>query len=195
VRSQFRLTAHAALATILCATALTSVFADSGWVVPVLGAVVIVSGSCALVRASRLPSMFEPIVAAVMVLLWVTFIDERHRAHLGFIPGRLAFRRLGGLARSGFDEIHRLPTPVPARHGLVLLTVVGVAAIALVVDLLTVTMRNAALAGLPLLALFAVCAATGHHGINIFSFPACAPASTSTTPATAAAAPVATRRL
>jgi transglutaminase-like putative cysteine protease len=105
-----------------------------------------------------------------MVLLWVTFLYERPRAHLGFIPGRLAFHRLGGLAHAGFNEIHRMPTPVPARHGLVLLTVVGVAAIALVVDLLTVTMRQAALAGLPLLALFAVCAATGHHGVNIFAF-------------------------
>jgi TgpA N-terminal domain len=174
MRAQVRLTICAALATIACATALTSVFADAAWVVPVFGAVLVVAGSCALVRWSPLPSMFEPIVAAVMVLLWVTFLDERPRAHFGLIPGRLAFHRLGGLARSGFNEIHRSPTPVPARHGVVLLTVVGVAAIALVVDLLTVTMRQAALAGLPLLALFAVCAATGHHGVNIFAFIAAA---------------------
>jgi transglutaminase-like putative cysteine protease len=169
-----RLTAQAAFATIACATALSSVFSDRGWVVPVIGAVVVVAGSCALVRASPLPSMFEPIVAAVMVLLWVTFLDERSHAHLGFIPGRLAFHRLGTLAHSGFNEIHQLPTPVPARSGVVLLTVVGVAAIALVVDLLTVTMRHAALAGLPLLALFAVAAATGHNGVNIFAFIAAA---------------------
>ncbi|MBV9486846.1 MAG: transglutaminase domain-containing protein [Frankiaceae bacterium] len=51
-----------------------------------------------------------------------------------------------------------------------MLTVVGVAAIALVVDLMTVTLRRAALAGLPLLALFTVCAATGHHGVKLLSF-------------------------
>ena len=71
------------------------------------------------------------------------------------------------------QRLHRdpsAPTPAPPHHGLVLLTVVGVAAIALVVDLLTVTLRRAALAGLPLLALFTVSAATGHHGVGIFPF-------------------------
>src|SRR5581483_9518458 len=61
-------------------------------------------------------------------------------------------------------------TPAPAHHGLVLLTVIGVCAIALVVDLLTVTLRRAALAGLPLLALFTVSAATGHHGVCVVPF-------------------------
>src|SRR5581483_5782272 len=61
-------------------------------------------------------------------------------------------------------------TPAPAHHGLVMLTVIGVCAIALVVDLLTVTLRRAALAGLPLLALFTVSAATGHHGVGLVPF-------------------------
>ncbi|HEX3825064.1 MAG TPA: DUF3488 and transglutaminase-like domain-containing protein [Mycobacteriales bacterium] len=168
--AQLRLSAYAALATIATATSLMSVFSSSAWVVPVIGAILIVSGSCTLVRYSPLPSAFEPITAAIAVLLWVTALDAHSKAHLGFIPGRLALRHLGHVARGGFTEIRRLPTPAPAHHGLVLLTVVGVAAVALVVDLMTVTLRRAALSGLPLLALFTICAATGHHGVGIVPF-------------------------
>jgi transglutaminase-like putative cysteine protease len=168
--AQLRLTAYAALATMATATALTSVFAGYGWVVPVMGAILIVAGACALVRSSPLPSAFEPIAAAVAILCWVTFLVTRPKAHLGFIPGRLAFRHLARAAHHGFAEIHHQPTPAPVHHGVVLLTVVGVAAIALVVDLLTVTLRRAALSGLPLLALFTVCAATGHHGVGVIPF-------------------------
>src|SRR5277367_819758 len=166
--SQLRLSAYGALATMATALSLHSVFATTAWVVPVMGAIIIVAASCALVRYSPLPAAFEPITAAIAVLLWVTLLDARPKAHFGFIPGRLALRHLGHVARHGFTEIRQLPTPAPAHHGLVLLTVVGVAAVALVVDLMTVTLRRAALAGLPLLALFTVCAATGHHGVGIF---------------------------
>jgi transglutaminase-like putative cysteine protease len=149
---------------------LLSVFSSLGWLVPVMGAIILVAGVCALVRASPLPSALEPVAAATAVLLWATVLYAHSTAHYGVIPGRAAFRELGGVARNGFDEIHRLPTPAPAHHGLVMLTMIGVAAIALVVDLLTVTLRRAALAGLPLLALFTVGAATGHHGVGLVAF-------------------------
>jgi transglutaminase-like putative cysteine protease len=172
--SQLKLSAYAALATLATTLSLQSVFQSNAWVIPVMGAVVIVSGTCALVRASPLPSAFEPISAAIAVLIWLTILDARSVSHVGVIPGRLAFRQLGQVARNGFTEIHQLPTPAPAHKGLVLLTVVGVAAIALVVDLMTVTLRRAALSGLPLLALFTVSAATGHDGVGVVPFIAAA---------------------
>jgi transglutaminase-like putative cysteine protease len=174
MNAQLRLSAYGALATMATATSLVSVFSGWGWIVPVMGAIVLVSASCALVRYSPLPSAFEPITAALAVLLWLTLLDSRSKAHLGVVPGRLALRHLGHIARNGFTEIHKLPTPAPAHQGLVLLTTIGVAAIALVVDLMTVTLRRAALSGLPLLTLFTVCAATGHHGVGVIPFIAAA---------------------
>jgi transglutaminase-like putative cysteine protease len=168
--SQLRMTAYAALATMATATSLVTVFKSSAWVVPVMGAIIIVAASCALIRATPLPSVFEPLLAAVAILCWLTVLDARSTAHFGVIPGRLALRHLGHTARRGFTEVNKLPTPAVPRHGLVLLTVVGVAAVALVVDLLTVTLRRAALSGLPLLGLFTVCAATGHHGVGLVPF-------------------------
>ncbi|HTW20724.1 MAG TPA: DUF3488 and transglutaminase-like domain-containing protein [Mycobacteriales bacterium] len=170
MNTQLRLTAYAALATIATASSFLSVFKSTAWVVPVMGAIVLVAASCALIRSSPLPSALEPILSAIAILCWVTLLFARSKAHFGFIPGRLALRHLGHTARHGFTEVQKLPTPAPAHHGLVLLTVVGVAAVALVVDLMTVTLRRAALAGLPLLALFTVCAATGHHGVGLLPF-------------------------
>jgi hypothetical protein len=168
--AQLRLTLYAALATMTTATALISVFKGSAWVIPVMVAIALVGAGCAAVRSSALPSAFEPIVAALLVLFWIAFLDARSSSHLGFIPARTGFRHLDHTARNGFTEIHKLPTPAPAHHGLVMLTVIGVAAVALVVDLLVVTLRRAALSGLPLLAMFTVCAATGHHGVGLVPF-------------------------
>jgi transglutaminase-like putative cysteine protease len=168
--SQLKLSAYGALATMTASVSLLSVFSSTVWMMPVMVSIAVVAATCAIVRASPLPSAFEPVLAAVGVLVWVTVLDARSEAHAGFIPGRLAFRHLGHVARHGFTEIHRLPTPAPAHTGLVLLTIIGVSAIALVVDLLTVTLRRAALAGLPLLALFTVGAATGHNGVGIVAF-------------------------
>lgn len=168
--SQLKLSAYGALATMTTALSLLSVFSSTAWITPVMVAIAVVAGVCSIVRASPLPSAFEPVLAALGVVILLTILDARSQAHFGVVPGRLAFRHLGNIARNGFTEIHRLPTPAPPHNGIVLLTVVGVSAIALVVDLLTVTLRRAALAGLPLLALFTVGAATGHHGVGVLPF-------------------------
>jgi transglutaminase-like putative cysteine protease len=170
VTARSRLTAYAALATFTASSALMAVFADSGWVVPVTGGIVLVAVVGELVHRSPLPAALQPLVVAAAVLGWVTWLDARPVAHGGVVPGPAAFSRLGDVARSGFTDIHRLAPPVPATRGLVLLATVGVAAIALVVHLLAVTLRRAALAGLPLLALFTTGAAVGRHGAGVLPF-------------------------
>lgn len=168
--SQLRLSIYGAIATMATSLSLLSVFSNLHWFFPVEIGVALVAGSCALVRRSALPSVFEPILASLAVLIWITLLYARSDAWIGLIPTGSSFSQLAQVARDGFTEIRQLPTPAPPHEGLVMLTVVGVAAIALVVDLMTVTLRRAALAGLPLLALFTVCAATGHHGVGIIAF-------------------------
>jgi transglutaminase-like putative cysteine protease len=165
-----RLTIYAMVATMTTALTLSAVFRSSGWFVPVMVGIVLVSASCALIRWSPLPSVLEPLTAAVAVLLWVTWLYARPEATFGVLPDGASMRALEHLARSGFTDIRELPPPVPSHDGLVLITVVGVAVVALVVDLLTVTLRRAALAGLPLLALFTVCAATSRNGVHVMSY-------------------------
>lgn len=168
--SQLRLSIYGAIATMATSLSLLSVFSNLHWFFPVEIGVVLVAGSCALIRRSPLPSACEPILASIAVLIWVTLLYARSDAWIGLIPTHSSFTQLAQVGRDGFTEIRQLPTPAPPHDGLVMLTVIGVAAIALIVDLMTVTLRRAALSGLPLLALFTVCAATGHHGVGIVAF-------------------------
>jgi transglutaminase-like putative cysteine protease len=165
-----RLTIYAMLASMAAALSLTAVFSSAGWLLPVMIALLLVSASCALIRWSPLPSVLEPVTAAVAVLLWVTWLYARPEAKYGFVPDAASLRMLDHLARNGFTDIRKLPAPVPPHHGLILIAVVGSAVVALVVDLLTVTLRRAALAGIPLLALFTICAATSRNGVNAVTF-------------------------
>jgi hypothetical protein len=59
---------------------------------------------------------------------------------------------------------------VPTHRGLVLLAIVGIAAVELVVDLLAVTLRRAAVAGLPLLAVFALSTSVAKGGVGWIPF-------------------------
>ncbi len=168
--AQLRLAAAGAVATAATALSLHTVFAGWAWLGPVLGSIVLVMGTTAAARAARLPAVLQPIAAGVVILLWITFLDARSVAVDGVFPGPRAFRALRVVTRNGINDVHRLATPVPSHHGVVLLAVLGVAAVALVVDLMVVQLRRVALAGLPLLGLFATCAGVGRHGAGVISF-------------------------
>lgn len=165
-----QLTATAALATFAASTGLLNVFADKGWVMPVAGGIALVAAVSELSRRTRFAAAVGPLLAAAAVLLYITWLDARPDAYAGFVPTGSSLRTLSDLARSGFTDVRSLATPVPTHRGLVLLSVVGLAAIALVVDLIAVTMRRAAVAGLPLLAVFALCTSVSRHGIGWIPF-------------------------
>jgi transglutaminase-like putative cysteine protease len=165
-----RVTLASAVATIAAAISFSAVFDGWSWLVPVVVVVAIVAGVNEAVRRLRIPSPLGPLLAAAVVLCYLTFLDARQFAVAGVFPGPTALRQLGDIAREGFTDIRRLSTPVPTHQGLVLLVVVAMAAVALVVDLLAVTMRRAALAGLPLLAVFAVCTSVAKHGVSWIAF-------------------------
>ncbi|HWB66910.1 MAG TPA: DUF3488 and transglutaminase-like domain-containing protein [Mycobacteriales bacterium] len=170
MNSQIRLTVYAAVATLATASALAAVFAGGSWIGPVLGAIVAVAVGTLATRWSPLPSALEAPVAALFVLGWIDLLYARSEAYLGVIPNGSAMHQLARVARAGFDDIRHLPSPVPTHHGVVLIATVGVAAVALLVDLLVVAVRRAVLAGLPLLGLFTVCAVTAKHGAGIGPF-------------------------
>lgn len=168
--NRLRLTVHAALATVCASISLSAVFTNMRWLMPVVGAVALVAIVSELVRRTPIPAFLGPILAAGAVLCYITALDTRAAAYGDIFPTGTSLSQLADLARSGFHDVHNLATPVPARTGLVLITVVGLAAVALVVDLLAVTLRRAALAGLPLLAVFALCTSVSKHGVGWIPF-------------------------
>jgi hypothetical protein len=168
--NRVRLVLAAAVATFAASSGLASVFADLGWLMPVAGGIAVVAVVNELSRRSRFAAGVGPIAAAAAMLLYITAIDTPNDAYARFIPTSASLHALGDVARSGFTDIRSLATPVPTHRGLVLLAVVGLAAVELVVDLLAVTLRRAAIAGLPLLAVFALSTSVARHGVGWVAF-------------------------
>src|SRR3954464_14151727 len=165
-----RVAVCAGVATLAASSSLAAVYSDYGWVLPVAAAIAIVVGTRELLRRSPLPAALAPLLSAAGVLCLLTRLYAPDDAWLGIIPTPTSLAALGDVARAGFADVRKLAPPVPTHHGLELLAVVGVAGIALVVDLLAVTLRRAALAGLPLLAVFVTGTSVAKHGAAWWTF-------------------------
>jgi len=153
---RIRLTVFAALAVAMAATVLYPLFSTGAWFWRMIGAVLVAALAGLVTRRLRVPALLSPAVAAVALAAYLTFCFERPEALLGFVPTPGALSALAGLAARGWSDINHYSAPVPALTGIILLTTLGVGVVAIVVDLLAVRLRHAAVAGLPLLALFSV---------------------------------------
>ena len=165
-----RLCLQGAIATLAAASALAAVFDDMQWLFPVAGGILLVAAVNELTRRTPIAAAAGPVLAANAVLLYVTALDTGSSAYAYVFPTRGSLTGLADLARSGFTDIRTLAAPVPTHRGLVLLAIVGLSAVELVVDLIAVTLRRAAAAGLPLLAVFALCTSVAKGGVGWLPF-------------------------
>ena len=165
-----RSTLLAALTVVLTSSSLLRVYDGTGWLLPVVGGVAVVAAAGLLARRLRVPALLQPAVAVVLVAVYVALLDARTTLALGLLPTPGTARRLGTLFGQGLLDVDQRSAPVPTHVGLVLLAVLGVAAVAAAVDLLAVALRRPAPAGLPLLALLAVPSGTLQNGIGWLPF-------------------------
>ncbi|WP_169944819.1 DUF3488 and transglutaminase-like domain-containing protein [Microbispora sp. H11081] len=154
-----KLPVAAGLATAAVTITLYPLFEGGSWFWSCLGAVLVTTLTG--VVASRLAARpwVAPAVMPFTVLFYLTAVFTPDESWLRVIPTKDSVVRLGELLGTGFEDIQRYAAPVPPHPGITLLTAAGVALIALIVDVFAVRLRRAALAGLPLLALFTVPAA------------------------------------
>ncbi|GAA3761925.1 DUF3488 and transglutaminase-like domain-containing protein [Streptomyces tremellae] len=153
-----RLTLCALVATLLTACALLPLVSSSGWLVEAAAMAAAVSGAGALMRRVPLPRSLTVLLQAVLALLMLTVAFARDAAPLGLVPAPAVFERFGRLLSSGGEDVTRYSIPAPPTEGITLMLVGGVVVIGLAVDAVAVTLRSAAPAGLPLLALYSVAA-------------------------------------
>lgn len=152
-----QLAVAAAGVTLLSSTALHAVFLDTGWVAPVVGAVLAVLAGAEL--GSRLGqhlvarAVWRFVGSGLATLFYLTAVWAHQGAVLGFIPRGHTWHLLRLTYAKAFTEVHDLATPAPTYRALMLLTATGVALVAIAVDQLSV---RAPLIGLPLLALYSV---------------------------------------
>ena len=165
-----RLPIFAALATATSSIALGSLFLKGVWFWPTLAAIVVVTAGCEGARRLSLSRTAVPLGGLVALLLFLLVRYGHSEAYLGIVPGAGSLDRLGDLASRGRADIERYAAPIGVSVGVEMLTVAGVGLMAVLVDLFAVTMRRAALAGLPLLVLQTVPTAVAPDGVSWVAF-------------------------
>ncbi|MEE1928749.1 transglutaminaseTgpA domain-containing protein [Streptomyces sp. TRM 70351] len=158
---QGRLTVCAWLATLAAATALLPLVEGYGWLAQ---AAVLLAGQGAVGAAARrvpLPRPLTVAAQAVTSLLLLTLVFVRESAVALVVPGPRAWEHFAALLARGAEDVGQFAIPAPVSDGIRLMLVAGVLLIGLFVDVLAVTYRSSAPAGLPLLALFSVAAGLG----------------------------------
>ncbi|MCT9930665.1 DUF3488 and transglutaminase-like domain-containing protein [Planotetraspora sp. A-T 1434] len=154
-----KLPVAAGLATAAVSITLYPLFNGGAWFWASLGVVLVTTAVGVVASRLATPRWLAPLAMLVAQGLYLTAGFARQEAWLSVIPTKDSVLRLGELIASGYDDIQRFAAPVPSNPGISLLTGGGVGLIAVLVDLFAVRLRRAALAGLPLLALFTVPAA------------------------------------
>ncbi|WP_460064628.1 transglutaminase family protein [Streptomyces sp. YKOK-I1] len=153
-----RLTLCSAAATLMASCALLPLVDPATWILQAAVLLAIQSGVGAAARRVPLARPLTVAAQALVSLLLLTLVFAREQALLGVVPGPEAIRHFGELLRAGAEDVGQYAIPAPLSDGIRLMTVGGVLVIGLAVDTLAVTFRNAAPAGLPLLALYSVAA-------------------------------------
>ncbi|WP_416978558.1 transglutaminaseTgpA domain-containing protein [Streptomyces sp. T028] len=153
-----RLTLCSAAATLLAACALLPLVDPATWILQAAVLLAIQSGVGAAARRVPLARPLTVAAQTLVTLLLLTLVFAREQALLGVVPGPEALRHFGELFQAGAEDVGQYAIPAPLSDGIRLMMVGGVLVIGLAVDTLAVTFRNAAPAGLPLLALYSVAA-------------------------------------
>ncbi|MFF0481693.1 DUF3488 and DUF4129 domain-containing transglutaminase family protein [Streptomyces sp. NPDC004435] len=159
-----RLTLAAWAASLMAAGALLPLVEPATWI---FTAAFLLALQSAVGMACRRVPLARPLTIGAQLLVGVvalTVIFAREQAVLGFLPGPLAVQRVAELFRLGAEDVGTYAIPAPDTEGIRLMVVAGVLAIGLLVDVLAVTFRRAAPAGLPLLALYSVAAGLSGGG-------------------------------
>ncbi|MFE0319304.1 transglutaminase TgpA family protein [Streptomyces albogriseolus] len=166
ISSLARLTVRAWAATLLAACALLPLVESTLWM---LQAALLLGVQAGVGAAARRVPLARPLTVAaqvVVTLVLLTLMFAREHAVAGLIPGPDALRFFGQLLEQGGQDVNRYAIPAPLSDGIRLMLVGGVLVIGLLVDMLAVTFRSAAPAGLPLLALYSVAAGLTDNGIE-----------------------------
>ncbi|HEY1706445.1 MAG TPA: DUF3488 and transglutaminase-like domain-containing protein [Trebonia sp.] len=146
----------AAGGAVLCAsTALYPVFSGTAWFWAGAGATVTVAAVGMATRLRRLPVLVCLLAGVAGLLLYLNLIFSHARSLALVVPTPSSLAALGHLAGQGITQSNMYAPPVPELGGMLLLMTIGIGVAALFADLLAMRLNKAALAGVPLLLLFA----------------------------------------
>lgn len=167
---RLRLTVAAGVATVLASAPLAPLFDSWGWLRYAVFTVAVLTAANLAGRRLGVPGGLIPLVGLGVLGLLVSSIFGTGAELFGVLPTTGTLAGLRDQLEAAFSDIGQLAVPVPDRRGLFLLVVLGVGASLICLDALAVSLRRAALAGLPMLAMFAVPVAVVRQGIGWLPF-------------------------
>lgn len=132
-------------------SALGPLLRGSGWWFAMAFVTAIVLCSTAVFRRWGVPISLVPVAGLGVLLGVVTLLFGNGTGLLWILPTTDTFERIQSLIASGVDSIEQQSTPAVATEGIVFLLVCGAGVIAVLMDILAITLRWPALAGLPVL--------------------------------------------
>jgi transglutaminase-like putative cysteine protease len=145
----------AAAATLLAAAPMSTIFANWTWAFEATVVVAVVSGTAIGARALRAPvwaQLLAVLFALTIIMTWMSHAP----AFLGTIPTKATFQGYADLFSSASADIRKDGIPVPDEPGLLFVTSLGIGLVAIAVDLLAVPLRRPAIAGFPMLVIYAI---------------------------------------
>ncbi|MFG1674873.1 DUF3488 and DUF4129 domain-containing transglutaminase family protein [Micromonospora sp. NPDC049282] len=146
----------AAAATLLAAAPLSAIFERWTWLVQAAIVVSVVAGAAALSRLGRAPLWGQLLAMLAGLTLGLTWVFPGGTELLAFVPTPATFAHFGDLLQTSLQDMRAYGVEVPDVDSLLFLAVLGIGAVAVLVDVLAVGLRRPALAGLPMLAIYSV---------------------------------------
>ncbi len=163
-----RLGLVAASATLLASAPLSAIFQSWTWLLQCALTVGLIAGAVTLARTLRFPGWAQACTMLVTLLFTLSWL---YRSGTGLpVPGPATFGHFGDLLSEAGNDTRSYGVPVPDRAGLLFIAVLGIGAVAIAVDLLTVVVRRPALAGLPMLAIYSVPVAVYVDSVPVLPF-------------------------
>lgn len=165
-----RLTIVAGVSVLLASVGLYPLYETGGWFWTGFGAVLVVVAAGLLTRRYGLMPALCPLVALFALFLYLTLLFAAGQAFVGVVPTPASTARLGRLLGEGWHDANAYAAPVPMLPAINLLTGAGIGLVAVLVDFLAIRLGRAALAGLPLLAVYSVPAAVRQQTVSWLAF-------------------------
>jgi transglutaminase-like putative cysteine protease len=156
MKGQRHLGLVAAAATLLASAPMSAIFDRWTWLLQSAVLVALVAAAAALARWLLAPVWAQVLAMLAALLLGLTWLFPSGEEFASVLPTLDTFAHFGELAQGSVSDMREYGVPVPDTATLLFITVLGVGAVAVVVDLLTVGLRRPALAGLPMLAIYSV---------------------------------------
>ncbi|MGC4895881.1 transglutaminase TgpA family protein [Micromonospora sp. DT31] len=146
----------AAAATLLAAAPLSAIFERWTWLIQAAIVVALVAGAAALSRLARAPLWGQVLAMLGGLTLGLTWVFPSGAELFAVLPTPGTFDHFGELVGSSLQDMRSYGVKVPDVDSLLFLAVLGIGAVAVVVDVLAVGLRRPALTGLPMLAIYSV---------------------------------------